>query len=99
MSRSTCTTNAAGPHRPTPPCPPIDPSLVYPVRRLLDWGIGARGLASLKRAGMPILMFSKWRFFRGSDLIAAIERSTTTSRPAESNGEKPRNAAAPVNGH
>ena len=69
--------NAAGPHRPTPPCPPIDPALTYPIRRLADWGWGARSVARMQREGLKVLRFSKWRFVRGVDLLAFLERIET----------------------
>jgi hypothetical protein len=66
--------NRAGAHRPAPPYPPIDPELCYPWRRLADWGFGGRGLAALKKAGLPVLRFHKQRFFRGSALISVLEQ-------------------------
>ena len=65
--------NQFGPHRPAPPCPPIDPGLVYPFRRLIDWGFGARTVAGMQRDGLKVLRFSKWKFVRGSDLIVFLE--------------------------
>ncbi len=61
--------NEAGPRHPPPPCPPIDPRLVYPIRRLADWGFGARTVAAMRKGGLPVLAYSKWRFVRGVDLI------------------------------
>jgi hypothetical protein len=58
-----------GPHRPPPPVPPIDPALVYPIRRLADWGFGARTIAKMQKCGLRMIQFSKWKFFRGADLI------------------------------
>jgi len=66
--------NIAGPHRQPPPCPPIDPEKVYPIRRLGDWGFGARTVATMQRDGLRVLSFSKWKFVRGSDLVAFLER-------------------------
>jgi hypothetical protein len=69
--------NAAGPHRSAPPCPPIDPALCYPWRRLKDWGFGARSVAALVKAGLPTLRFGKMKFFRGASLIATLAGETT----------------------
>ena len=66
--------NRPGPHRAQPVAPPIDPGLVYPWRRLGDWGFGSRGVAALVKAGLPALKFGKSKFFRGVDLIAVFER-------------------------
>jgi hypothetical protein len=76
--------NQAGPHRPTPPCPPIDPALFYPIRRLGDWGFGARTVATMQRAGLRVLRFSKWKFVAGSDLIAFLGRDSDSISGAES---------------
>jgi len=67
--------NAAGAHRPPPPYPPIDPALVYPWRRLGDWGFGARGVAALQKAGLPALRFGRQKFFLGSGLISVLRRA------------------------
>lgn len=68
--------NTAGAHRPAPPCPPIDPSLVYPIRRLADWGFGARSTAAMQREGLRVLQYSKYKFIRGADLIAFLARGS-----------------------
>jgi hypothetical protein len=65
--------NVPGPHRAIPPYPPIDPRLVYPVRRLGDWGWGARSIDMMQRAGLRVLRYSKWKFVRGRDLIHFLE--------------------------
>ena len=65
--------NSPGPKRQPPPCPPIDPVLVYPWRRLRDWGFGGRGIAGLVKAGLPVLRFGKLKFFTGSGLIATLQ--------------------------
>jgi len=75
--------NTAGAHRPAPPCPPIDPALVYPIRRLADWGFGARSAAALQRAGLPILRFGKLKFFTGSGLIAVLLAAGSDSESAD----------------
>jgi len=64
--------NIAGPHRPAPPCPPIDPNVVYPIRRLADWGFGARTVAAMQRDGLPVIRFSKWKFVAGESLVAFL---------------------------
>jgi len=69
--------NAAGPHRPPPPAPPIDPGLVYPFRRLADWGFGARTVAAMQRGGLKVMRFGKWKFFRGADLIEFLAAQQT----------------------
>ena len=68
--------NSAGPHRSTPPYPPIDPALCYPWRRLRDWGFGTHGVKELKKAGLSVLQFHKQKFFMGSALIAVLENGT-----------------------
>lgn len=65
--------NIPGPHRPAPPAPPIDPAVVYPFRRLADWGFGPRTVAAMQRAGLRVLRFSKFKFVRGADLIAFLD--------------------------
>ena len=60
------------PRKHAPPCPPIVPELVYPWRRLADWGFGARGVAALVKAGMPVLKIGKMKFFRGDALISVM---------------------------
>jgi hypothetical protein len=72
--------NTAGPHRPAPPCPPIDPSMVYPIRRLGDWGWGARSVAAMQRAGLPVLKFSKWKFVTGKSLVEFLERTAVETK-------------------
>jgi hypothetical protein len=57
-----------------PPCPPIDPALVYPIRRLHDWGFGNRSLAAMQRDGLKVLHYSKWKFVRGADLVDFLGR-------------------------
>lgn len=76
--------NQAGPHRPAPPCPPIDPSLVYPIRRMSDWGFGARTVATMQRAGLRVLPFSKWKFIAGCDLVAFLGRESDSTSGAPS---------------
>ena len=71
--------NEAGPHRPAPPCPPIDPALVYPWARLSDWGFAARSIAALRDAGLVTLRFGKRKFFRGSALIAVLENGNAAT--------------------
>ena len=78
--------NQAGPHRPAPLCPPIDPTLVYPIRRLADWGFGARSVAGMQRDGLPVMRFSKWKFVSGKALVAFLERAAV--RAAERNGTR-----------
>ena len=73
--------NQAGPHRPTPPCPPIDPAVVYPIRRLSDWGFGGATVAAMQRDGLPVMRFSKWKFVSGKALVEFLERA------AEATGE------------
>ena len=77
--------NQAGAHDHAPAYPPIDPRLCYPWRRLGDWGFGARGVAALVRAGLPVVRFGKQKFFMGSALIAVLENGSG----ATSNKEKP----------
>lgn len=72
--------NTAGPHRPTPPYPAIDPSMTYPIRRLADWGFGARTVAAMQRDGLPVLRFSKWRFVSGKALVEFLERAAVATR-------------------
>ena len=72
--------NTAGPHRPAPPCPPIDPSMVYPIRRLADWGFGARTVAAMQRAGLPVFKFSKWKFVTGKALVEFLERAAVETK-------------------
>jgi hypothetical protein len=59
-----------------PPCPPIDPALCYPIRRLSDWSFGSRGRAALIRAGLKVMQFGKLKFFMGSSLIATLAGET-----------------------
>ena len=79
------THNQVSAHRSAPPYPPIDPRLYYPWRRLGDWGFGARSVAALVRAGLPVVRFGKQKFFMGSALIAVLENGSG----ATSNKEKP----------
>lgn len=65
--------NAPGPKRHAPPCPPIDPRLFYPIRRLPDWSIGGRGRKALVDAGLPVYQFGRLKFFSGADLIAVLK--------------------------
>ena len=65
--------NQAGPHRDAPAFPPIDPQLVYPWRRLHDWGFGACGVAALVKAGLPVLRFGRLKFFSGAGLISVLK--------------------------
>jgi hypothetical protein len=58
-----------------PAAPPIDPRLVYPIRRLGDWGFGARTVAAMQRDGLPVLRYSKWKYVRGDALIAFLGRN------------------------
>ena len=67
------TRNAPGPKRSPPPCPPIDPALVYPIRRLADWSIGGRGRAALVKAGLRVLQFGKLKFVEGAELIRVLK--------------------------
>jgi hypothetical protein len=79
--------NTAGPHRCPPSSDPIDPALCYPIRALSKWGFGARSVAALQRAGLPALQFGKLKFFRGVDLIAALERGgSVAEQQAAENG-------------
>ena len=66
--------NTAGPYRGTASAEPIVPNYVYSIAKLHDWGFGARSVAALQRAGLKTLRFGARKFFRGSDLIAALER-------------------------
>jgi hypothetical protein len=79
--------NNASPHRPAPPCPPIDPALVYPWRRLADWGFGARGVAALQRAGLPAMQFGKQKFFLGAALILVLQNGAPQSETLLESGE------------
>ena len=65
--------NTPGPKRHAPPCPPINPALVYPWRRLHDWSFGGRGIKALEKAGLRAICFGKLKFFRGSELIRVLE--------------------------
>jgi len=76
--------NQPGPHRPAPPCPPIDPALTYPIRRLGDWSFGARTVAKMQKEGLRVLKYSKWKFVRGADLIAFLEGQPDTTSGAVS---------------
>ena len=79
--------NTPGPKRHAPPAPPIDPRLVYPIRRLSDWSIGGRGRAALVRAGLKVFQFGKLKFFRGAELIRVLEAGGGQPDP-QSEGEK-----------
>ena len=74
--------NQPGPHRPAPPCPPIDPALTYPIRRLADWGFGARSRAAMQRGGLPVIKYSKWKFVTGAALIRFLEGTATMTTEA-----------------
>lgn len=76
MTGSRSTTTVRGSHRHSPPCPPIDPALVYPWRRLRDWGIGGRGVQALTKAGFRGFQFGKLKFFRGAELITILEKES-----------------------
>lgn len=65
--------NEPGPHRPVPLCPPIDPNMVYPIRRMADWGFGARTVAGMQRDGLQVLRFSKWKFVTGKALVEFLQ--------------------------
>jgi len=78
----------AGAHRPSPPCPPIDPNLVYPIRRLADWGFGPRSVSAMQRAGLAVMRFSKWKFVSGRALVEFLERAAV--------GETQRNGKLPI---
>ena len=80
--------HALGPKRHSPPCPPIDPALVYPWRRLHDWGIGGRCIRALEAAGFCAIRFGRMKFFWGSELIRALEAAGGQS-DSES-GDSPR---------
>jgi len=71
--------NQAGPQRPIPPCPPIDPNLIYPIRKLADWGFGARTVAAMQRDGLSVIKFSKWKFVSGKALVEFLESAATKS--------------------
>jgi len=77
---STRPNNLAGPHRPAPPCPPIDPTMVYPIRRLADWGFGARTVAAMQRDGLPVIRFSKWKFVWGKALVEFLQRDAEETK-------------------
>ncbi len=77
----TRTRNQAGAHRPAPPYPLIDPNVVYPIRRLADWGFGARTVAAMQQNGLRIMRYSKWRFVSGRALIEFLERATPEDSP------------------
>jgi len=79
--------NQAGPHRPQPSAPPIDPALVYPICRLRDWGFGARGVAALQRAGLQTFRFGRLKFFSGAALIDVLQRGGGGSPDSQSEGE------------
>ena len=64
----------SGQRRRAPTFPPIDPSMVYPIRRLADWGFGSRGIAALQKAGLPVFCFGKRKFFSGADLVAVLKK-------------------------
>ena len=73
-------TTTAGPHRPAPPCPPIDPTLIYPIRRLRDWGFGARTIAAMQRAGLNVCKYSKWKFVFGRDLVDFLRGASVETK-------------------
>ena len=96
--------NTPGPKRSPkqapPPAPPIDERLVYPWRRLRDWGIGGRTLKELTKAGFRGFKFGKMKFFRGAELIGILESGggqphLESGAPAEFyNGKPQRNGKA-----
>jgi len=65
--------NTPGRKRYTPSFPPINPSLVYPWRRLRDWSFGGRGVKALEKAGLRAICFGRLKFFRGAELIRVLE--------------------------
>ena len=71
--------NQAGPHRVISTAEPIDPAKVYPIRALHQWGFGARSLAAMQRAGLPVIRYTKWKFIRGGALVEFLERGAATS--------------------
>ena len=73
--------NTPGPKRHAPPCPPIDPALVYPWRRLRDWSIGGRGIKALENAGLQAIRFGRLKFFEGAELIRVLKAGGTTPDP------------------
>ncbi len=73
--------------RHAPPYPPINPRLCYPWRRLTDWGFGARGIAALQKAGLPVLRFGKQKFFRGAGLISILENGSLPTNHKEKPGK------------
>jgi hypothetical protein len=89
MTHSVSPRNAAGPHRLAPPCPPIVPDHVYPWRRLADWGFGARGVAALVKAGLPVLRFGRLKFFSGQGLIDVLSGATGQHTDAAPNPMAP----------
>ncbi|NMC19311.1 MAG: hypothetical protein GYA33_02725 [Thermogutta sp.] len=79
-----------GPHRPIPPYPPIDPALTYPISRLRDWGFGARTVAAMQRQGLRTLRFGKWKFIKGSTLVAFLESASKADQDAPETREADR---------
>ena len=66
--------NGAGPHRPGPSGESIKADELLPWAALHDrLGWGARALAAAKARGLRVLKFSKWRYVKGSDVIAFLE--------------------------
>jgi hypothetical protein len=54
--------------------------MVYPIRRLADWGFGARTVAAMQRAGLPVFKFSKWKFVTGKALVEFLERAAVETK-------------------
>lgn len=66
--------NEAGPHRQEQTDEPIRPEVLYPVRALRKWGLGARGRENLKKAGLKFAQFGRLKFVKGQDLIDVLTR-------------------------
>ena len=88
--------NVPGPKRQPPPCPPIDPALVYPWRRLRDWSFGGRGISALVKAGLRPLQFGKLKFVEGAELIRVLKSGNSTPDPQS---DAPAHSSVANNGH
>ena len=75
------------------PSRPAAPTPALPTNRPAAWSIrsgdlptggSARTVAAMRKAGLPVLAYSKWRFVRGSDLIAFLAGASEATRKPQS---------------
>jgi len=77
-----------GPHRPPPSAVGIRADELLPIRALHErLGWGARTTARAQREGLRVLTFAKWKYCRGIDVIAFLDRQQSKEPDCESGGQ------------